>query len=101
MRQTGEHFVRIPSTLNPRSSSVCLRPFALPAAVVFSWGLLRNSAQGLFIGITVFFCFLCPPPLDLFMSNAQRASGPSDAALRTDRIQTVQHNWGAPLRKLR
>ena len=77
--QTGEHFACIPVVLNLRSSSTCLRPFASPASVVIFCGFPWNSIWGLFIGITVSFCFLCFPPFDLFISKAQRASGPSEA----------------------
>src|SRR6267142_3259145 len=77
--QTGEHFAVIPQTSNPCSSKTCLRPFSSLVLVVIFWGFSRNSAQGLLIGIIVSFCFLCFPPLDLFMSKAWSASGPSEA----------------------
>src|SRR5216683_4518215 len=76
--QTGLHFAQMPSMLKPHSSSVCLRPFAAPASVVIFCPLLWNLGCGLFIRITVFFCFLCAPPFDRFISKAQRASSPSE-----------------------
>jgi len=76
--QTGEHFTCILWMSNPHSSSVCCRPFGTPALVVIFCGFPWDSTLGLFIGITVSFCFLCFPPLLLFISNAWRASGPSE-----------------------
>jgi len=78
-QQTGEHFAVILVTSNPHSSKTCLRPFALPVSVVIFCGFPPRSACMLFIGMIVFFCFLCFPLFDLFMSNAWRASSPSEA----------------------
>jgi len=78
-RQTGAHFACILYTSKPHSLRVCSMPFASPVSVVIFWGNPWNWGYRLFIGITVSFCFHCFPPLVLFMSNARRASGPSDA----------------------
>ena len=80
-RQTGEHFTHILRMSNPRSSSVYCRPFGMPASVVIFCSFPWHSTLGLFMGITVSFCFLCFPPLLLFISNAQRASGLSEACV--------------------
>src|SRR5216683_3135958 len=79
--QTGEHFTCILRMSNPHSLSVCCRPFGTPASVVIFYGFPWHSTLGLFMGITVSFCFLCFPPLLLFISNARRASGPSEACV--------------------
>src|SRR6266851_7831482 len=76
--QTGEHFRHILQMSNPCFSSVCYSPFGSPASVVIFCSFPWHSTVGLFIGTTVSFCFLCLPPLPLFISNARRASGPSE-----------------------
>src|SRR5216683_3696914 len=79
--QTGLHLACIPRMLNLHSSRVCWRPFASPSSVVIFCALPQSLGRGLFIEIIVSFCFLCLPPFDLFISKAQRASGPSKACM--------------------
>jgi len=69
--QTGEHFARIPRTLNLRSSSICCRPFASPDLVIIFWIFPQHSTVGLFMGIIVSFHGFFFPPLLLFISNAE------------------------------
>jgi hypothetical protein len=52
------------------------RPFASPVSVVIFCGLPWYVGWGVFIGMTVSCCFLCLPPLDQFIPNAQSASSP-------------------------
>ena len=89
--QTGEHFARILSTLNPHSCRVCSRPLGSPLAVVIDWGLPWSSTFGLFIGMMVFFCLRCLPPLPLFISKALRVSGGSEAW--TDDWSKIKRAW--------
>ena len=77
--QTGEHLARIPVTSKPRSLRVCCSPFGSPLSSFILCGNPRYCGSGLFIGITVSFCFHCFPPLDLFISKAHNASGPREA----------------------
>src|SRR6266853_3851833 len=75
--QTGLHLAHMPHMLNLCSSRVCWRPFATLVSVTNFCDLPQNSGCTLVTRITVSFCFLWLPPFDLFISKAQRASGPS------------------------
>ena len=77
--QTGEHLARMFWTLNPHSSSTRWRPFGEPSGNIMHWALPLGSGNGFDNGITVLRCLRCFLPSDLFISNAQSASGANDA----------------------
>ena len=79
IRQTGEHLACIPVTLKLRSSRVCCSPFGSPLSSFIFCGNPRYCGSGLFIRITVSFCFHCFPPFDLFILKAHNVSGSREA----------------------
>ena len=78
-RQTGEHLAFMWETLNPCSSRQSFRPFASPSGVIISCLIPWNWGSGFDRGMTVFFCFHCVPPFDLFIVKALSASGGREA----------------------
>ena len=95
--QTGEHFALSPFVLKPHSSRTACNPFASPEGVVICCGFPQNCGSGFVTGITVSCYLRCFPPLDLFMSNAWRASDGREACAEDwSNTNTAWHpGWAA------
>ena len=95
--QMREHFALIPAMLKPCSLSICCSPLGSVFLRVNFWESPWYCGSGLFIGISVSFCFLCYPLLDLFMSKAHNASGSSEVCADDwSKINNAQHSGCAP-----